>query len=98
MFVAGDAPLAVLKALAGSKPSVKVTIHYYTSISQIWETVSDFTSGRHYLTIYLEFVPSHIPLNLLTLLEHTTTNPNVKALAGITILLDDRKGLGQMGP
>lgn len=98
VFVSGDVPSAVLKAAAAGKPSTKVAIHYYTSISQIWETLSTFTGGQYYITIYLQSVQNHVPLDLLALLEKIMSNPNVKALAGITLLLDDRTGLGKIGP
>ena len=98
VFVAHDAAPTVLKGSNLARANTKVTIHYYESVYQIWEIISRLGSRRFYVTIYLETIRGGQPLNLLTLLENAFANRSRLQMTGMTILLDDRKGLGKIGP
>lgn len=98
VFVAHGASPTVLKGATLARANDKVTIHFYESVHQIWEIISRLDSRRFYMTVYFETVRGNEPLNLLAFFENALANRRLGQLTGMTILLDDRKGMGKIGP
>lgn len=98
VLVASNAAPAVLKGAALAKDSDRVHIRYYRAIAEICKIISQPDKGCYYVTVYLETIQDNKPLDLVNLLRNLKAVPNLKALAGVTIILDDRKDLGKIGP
>lgn len=100
VFVSSAAPHGVLSAVAMSKADPRVTRNYYGSVLAIPEML-DLRKPTH-LTFYFLTAQedgSEI-LDLGVLFRHPVfqTMQARNNISSITILLDDRNGLGKMGP
>lgn len=100
VFVSSAAPHGVLSGVAMDKPDRRVTRNYYASVSAIPEML-DVRKPTH-LTFYFLTTQkdgSEI-LDLGSLFRHPVfkTTQARNNISSITILLDDRNGLGKIGP
>ncbi|KAI4199277.1 MAG: hypothetical protein LQ350_004737 [Teloschistes chrysophthalmus] len=100
VFVSSTAPHGVLSGVAMDKASSRVTRNYYTSVSAIPEML-DLSKPTH-LTFYFLTAQkdgSEI-LDLGSLFQHPVfkTTQAKNNISSVTILLDDRNGLGKVGP
>ncbi len=99
VFVPANATHSVLAGAKLSRPSKHVTVTFYDDVQDILAEIDTFSGSRFYLTIFLQTVNSGVTLDLVSLLRHAV--PKLKSgskLSGITIMLDDRNGLGKVGP
>ncbi len=99
VFVPANATHSVLAGAKLSRPSKHVTVTFYDDVQDILAEIDTFSGSRFYLTIFLQTVNRGVVLDLVSLLRHAV--PKLKSgrkLSGITIMLDDRNGLGKVGP
>ena len=100
VFVSSNAPHGVLSGVAMDKPNPRVVRNYYESVSAIPE-ILDLRKPTH-LTFYFLTAQKDGSgiLDLASLFSHPAfkTPQARKNISSITILLDDRNGLGKIGP
>lgn len=99
VFVPANATHSVMAGAKLSRPSKHVTVTFYDDVHDILAEIDTFSGSRFYLTIFLQTVTNGVALDLISLLRDAV--PKLKRgrnLSGITIMLDDRGGLGKIGP
>jgi serine palmitoyltransferase len=99
VFVPANAPHSVIAGAKLARPSKYVTVTFYNDLHDLLAEIEAFSGSRFYLTIYFQTVSNGVALDLVTLLRDAV--PKLKRsrkLTGITIMLDDRNGLGKIGP
>ena len=99
VFVPANATHSVMAGAKLNPSSKHVTLTFYDEVHDILADIDTFSGSRFYLTIYLQTVTNGIVLDLVAFLREAV--PKLKRgrrLTGITIMLDDRNGLGEIGP
>ncbi len=100
VFVLSSAPKGILDGAAMAKENGAVSRKYYDSVDDIPSMV-DVQKPTH-LTFY--FLTCNVNGSNILNLPHLFSNPVFRAarssskVTGITIMLDDRNGLGKIGP
>ncbi|KAL4954542.1 a-oxoamine synthase fum8 [Aspergillus filifer] len=97
VLVAANAPLNMVKGATLNRPSEHVSLDFYTDLNDLLSKLTN-SSERSHLTIYFETVSNGVTLDLATFLESTAPILVANKPSGITIMLDDRNGLGKIGP
>ncbi|MCJ1405277.1 hypothetical protein MMC11_008504 [Xylographa trunciseda] len=98
VFVADIPQAAMPKASRYARSGSSVVLKLYSELSEIYHTIAQLSRRRIYLTIHVQAVRDGRPLDLVGLLETLRTCTSNTTLIGITIIIDDRKGLGKIGP
>ena len=99
VFVPANAPHSVMAGAKLRRPSEHVTTTFYAHIHDILAEIDTFSSSSFYMTIYFQTITDGIVLDLVTFFRDAV--PKLKRgrrPTGITIMLDDRNGLGKVGP
>lgn len=99
VFVPADATHSVIAGANLRRPSKHVIVTFYNDVNDILAEIDTFSDSKIYLTIYFQTVTNGVILDLITFLRDA--GPKLKEgrkLTGITIMLDDRDGLGKIGP
>ncbi|KAH8820193.1 pyridoxal phosphate-dependent transferase [Xylogone sp. PMI_703] len=99
VFVPNNAPRSVMTGAKLNRPSQHVTLTLYEDLEDLLEKIDDFSGYRFHTTLYLQTLADGVMLDLIKLLREIT--PRLKRsgkLTSITIMLDDRNGLGKIGP
>lgn len=102
VLLASSAPHFVHKAVSMSKESSTRRVIHFDSVQDVPKLLAqerNKTKRSTYLTIYLEVIDKDTgaPLDLLPLLR-TISRLSPVELTGACIFLDDRNGLGKLGP
>ncbi|KAI9817369.1 MAG: hypothetical protein M1832_004676 [Thelocarpon impressellum] len=94
------APYHVLRGAELPRANKRVIIQYYDSVDEIPRLLSELPKRSGFLvTLYLQAVRKERPLELIGLLDALATNSALlRRLFGLTLMLDDRHGLGKIGP
>lgn len=98
VLIDAHATKSVLDGVRMHKSNNNVQIHFYESIKDVAELLSMVAGSRIHLTLYMKTNQgsSQSPLDLQQIaLEISLQN---KKLTGVNIFLDDRKGMGKLGP
>ena len=100
VFVCSSAPRGVLDGVAMQRDSSRITRHYYENVTEI-PSLTDLRKPVQ-LTFYFLTVDltTRKVLDLRSLFSHPLfRDPKATHnIAGITIMFDDRNGLGKIGP
>lgn len=99
VFVPANATHSVIAGAKLRRPSKHVIVTFYNDVHDILAEIDAFSGSKFYVTIYLQTVTNGVILDLVTLLQDAV--PKLKKgrkLTGMTIMLDDRNGLGKVGP
>lgn len=99
VFVPANATHSVIAGAKLRRSSKHVIVTFYDDVQDILAEIDASSGSRFYLTIYLQTVTNGVPLDLIKLLQDAIpTLMKGRKLTGITIMLDDRNGLGKVGP
>lgn len=98
VFVPHNAPHGVLAGARLRKPSKHYSVAFYETSDDLLSEI-DSIKDKFHLTLFFETVKNGVVLDLITLLQDIALKLRRRgALSGITIMLDDRNGLGKIGP
>lgn len=101
VLVPSTAPSRTIAGATIRRPSKHVALTFFSSIPDLLQKLDLFRSGpRYYLTLYLETVDTAnngSTLDLLSLISEASPKL-ASTLTGLTLLLDDRHGMGKLGP
>ena len=100
VFVDRYAPQGVIQGAELPRSNERVIIKYYDSVESIPELLGKVLSkNKLHVTMYLQTVSNGQPLNLIRLLKALSAETKLlRHLSDVTIMLDDRNGLGKIGP
>lgn len=94
-----NAPRTVMAGAKLNKPSKSVPFTFYHDVNSIPSEIAKFSPSKFHMTLYLQTVIDGVPLDLVTLLKATVPAlRQTRRLTGLTIMFDDRNGLGKLGP
>ncbi|KAL4941781.1 hypothetical protein BDV06DRAFT_222768 [Aspergillus oleicola] len=97
VFVVSNAPLNMIKGATLNRPSEHVSLNFYNDSDDLLSKLAS-TSEKSHLTIYFETVSNGKILDLVSFLQYAAPILSSNKLNGVTIMLDDRNGLGNIGP
>lgn len=96
VFIDSQATKSVIDGVRMHKSNKRVQICYYDSVSEVPELLSMVSASKFHLTIYLQTVKGGNVLDLQSLCREITLRG--KKISSMTMFLDDRKGMGKIGP
>ena len=98
VFVLSSAPKGILDGAAMEKENKAVSRKYYDTVDDI-PSMMDIQKPTHLTFYFLTCNPNGTNiLNLLHLFSDPVFRSSSSTVTGITIMLDDRNGLGKIGP
>lgn len=98
VLVPNNAPLTVKMGASLHRPTKNTQICFYDTLDNISEQINELSTARYHITSYLQTIQDDIILDLPSAVHQITSNLDLKRLNGLTIMLDDRNGLGKVGP
>ena len=101
IFIPSSAPKGILDGAALAKDTKYVSRRYYDNI-EVLPSILEMSKPSHLTFYFLTCDPSggHV-LDLPRLFSHSVfqrCSPSSSSITGITVMLDDRNGLGRIGP
>lgn len=96
VYIDSQATKSVIDGVRMHKSNKRVQICFYDNVSQVPELLSMVSPSRFHLTIYLQTVNGGKILDLQSLCREITLRG--KKISSMTMFLDDRKGMGKIGP
>ena len=96
VFIDAKAPKSVLDGVRMHKSHRRVQIYFYDKASDIPGLLSMLGGSKSHLTMYFQTVVDGEILDLRSLFEKVI--PKGKVFSSMTIFLDDRRGMGKIGP
>ena len=96
VFIDSQATKSVIDGVRMHKSNKRVQICYYDNVSQVPELLGMASASKIHLTIYLQTVRGGNILDLQSLCRDITLRG--KKISSMTMFLDDRKGMGKIGP
>ena len=96
VFMDAKAPKIVLDGVRMHKPHKRVQILFYDKISDIPRLLSTLGGSKSHLTLYFRTVVDGKVSDLRSLFQKVI--PKGKLFGSMAIFLDDRQGLGKIGP
>ncbi|PYI12628.1 a-oxoamine synthase fum8 [Aspergillus sclerotiicarbonarius CBS 121057] len=100
VLIPSDAPLSVQNGATMQKASQRSRVHIYDSLNGL-KSVSehlDTTRKSLHLTVYLQTTQDGTILDLGESVRAILDSFGEGRVSGLTLILDDRKGLGKIGP
>ena len=96
VFVDSNASKSVIDGVRMHKTNKSVQIYFYEKCSQIAELLSTARGSTLHLTLYLKTTNDDQLLDLPSVVQEIALQG--KKFSGMTVYLDDRKGMGKLGP
>ena len=97
-FIDSTSSSSVLGGARLAKVHNRMKLYCYNSMKGFYEMLTQQHTGPIYVTLYLECMRHGKSLDLVPILAAFSQSRYRGRLAGITLIIDDRKGLGKIGP
>ena len=99
VFCPSNAPHSVILGAKLARPSKHLTVEFYDGLPDLLTKIENWKGNEFHLTIFFETVVNGSILDLVGFLQDSI--PGLKKgrkVNGLTMMLDDRNGLGKIGP
>ncbi|KAL4870553.1 hypothetical protein BDV12DRAFT_165811 [Aspergillus spectabilis] len=102
VFVCSTAPSNIIQGATLNRPTEDISLNYYDNLQDLLAKLNspNPSNQQYHLTLYFETVSKGVILDLVSFFKNASpilSSRNNKPRS-ITIMLDDRNGLGKIGP